>query len=94
MKKILIAILFATMTLGSIPKLSWSQQQPVSEAERRKLILQGARLWAIYCNQCHNARTPGEKAPYEWDIEIMHMHSLGNMPPEVSKALLEYLKAK
>ncbi len=94
MRKILIAVLFAIAALEFMPTMSWSQQQPDSAAERRRLVRLGARLWPIYCNQCHNARTPGEKAPYEWDMVIMHMRSLGNMPPENAKALVEYLKAR
>ncbi len=93
MRKKLIAILFAGIALGSI--YGWaSAQQPDNDAERRQMILKGARLWPIYCNQCHNARPPGAKAPYEWDLEIMHMRSLGNIPAEDARALLEYLKAR
>jgi len=94
MRKLVIAILFAVVALGSFWGRSSAQQQPTSDAERRQLILKGARLWPIYCNQCHNARPPGQKAPYEWDMEIMHMRSLGNIPPEDVRALLAYLKAR
>ncbi|MGE5817606.1 MAG: hypothetical protein ACM37Z_06245, partial [Deltaproteobacteria bacterium] len=71
-----------------------AQQQPDNEAERRQRFRLGAKLWTVYCNQCHNARTPAEKAPYEWDMVIMHMRSLGNIPPEDARALAEYLKAR
>ncbi len=94
MRKVLIAILFVGVAFGSIWGRSWAQQQPASEAERRQLVLRGTRLWAIYCNQCHNARPPSEKAPYEWDIEMMHMRSLGNIPADDLRAILEYLKAR
>jgi mono/diheme cytochrome c family protein len=95
MRKILIAILLAGIELGAIWGRSLAQQQtPEDEAERRQRFRLGAKLWPVYCNQCHNARTPAEKAPYEWDMVIMHMRSLGNIPPEYEKALLEYLKAR
>jgi hypothetical protein len=92
MKKIFVTILFASVALGAT--YGMTSAQPVSDAERRQLILKGARLWPIYCNQCHNARPPSEKAPHEWDIEIMHMRSLGNIPGENMRALLEYLKSR
>ena len=49
-------------------------------------------MWPVYCNTCHNARPGSEKAPYEWNLIIMHMRTLGNLPAEDSKALVEYLK--
>ena len=40
-------------------------------------------------------RGPGsEKAPYEWDLIMMHMRTLGNFPQEDTQAILEYLKAR
>ena len=40
-------------------------------------------------------RGPGsEKAPYEWDQIMMHMRTLGNLPPDDANAILEYLKAR
>ena len=49
---------------------------------------------AGYCNTCHNARPGSEKAPYEWDQIMMHMRTLGNLPPDDANAILEYLKAR
>ncbi len=95
MRKILIAMVFAVVALcGAWSRSSGQQQTPENEAERRQLFRLGAKLWPVYCNQCHNARTPADKAPYQWDMVIMHMRSLGNIPPENEKALLEYLKAR
>ncbi len=94
MKKLIVAILFAVVALGSFWGRSLAQQQPDDEAARRQRFRLGAKLWTAYCNQCHNARTPAEKAPHEWDMVIMHMRSLGNIPPDDAKALVEYLKAR
>jgi hypothetical protein len=33
-------------------------------------------------------------APYQWDLIIMHMRTLGNLPAGDAKALVEYLKAR
>jgi hypothetical protein len=64
----------------------------MTKAERARLFLKGAELWPIYCNQCHNARPPSEKAPYEWNQIIIHMRTLSNMPASDANAILEYLK--
>ncbi len=94
MRKLIIAILFVIVALGSFWGRSSAQQQPDDEAAKRQRFRLGAKLWTVYCNQCHNARTPAEKAPHEWDMVIMHMRSLGNIPPEDAAALVEYLKAR
>jgi hypothetical protein len=92
-KQIRIAtILLALMAL--VPRCLTARAQTMTKAERRELIKEGAKLWPIYCNQCHNARSPGEKAPHEWDQEIMHMRTLGNIPAQDARALLEYLKTR
>ena len=85
-------IVLSLVSLGTLC-FSASAQTP-SKAEKRQLIVEGAKLWPIYCNQCHNARSPGEKAPHEWDQEIMHMRTLGNIPAKDARALLEYLKTR
>ncbi len=94
MRKILIPILFAILAVGSFGGQASGQEPSPDEAARRQLVRQGARLWPMYCSTCHNARTPGEKAPYEWDMVIMHMRSLGNIPAQDARALVEYLKAR
>ncbi|HZO81896.1 MAG TPA: hypothetical protein VFB33_09385 [Candidatus Binataceae bacterium] len=60
--------------------------------EKRALFRQGARLWPVYCAQCHNARPGSEFSPQQWDAIMMHMRTLGNIPAQDSRALLEYLK--
>ena len=92
MRKLFITFLIASVALGSLYRPA-SAQAP-SKDEKRRLILKGSKLWPVYCNQCHNARPPGEKAPYEWDQEIMHMRMLGNMPADDARALVEYLKTR
>jgi hypothetical protein len=92
MRKLLIAILLAGIAFGSV--LTPVSAETMSKAERRRLFIKGAQLWPVYCNQCHNARPGSEKAPYEWDQIIMHMRTLGNIPADDQRALLEYLKAR
>ena len=92
MRKPLAAILLLATTLGSLGGIARADQA-MTPAEHRRLFLKGAELWPVYCNQCHNARPPSEKAPYEWNQIMMHMRTLGNLPPDDAEAILEYLKS-
>ena len=93
MKKLFAAIVLAALAIGSIgaPVLA---QEDIGPAEHKRLFREGAKLWPVYCNTCHNARPGSEKAPYEWDQIMMHMRTIGNLPPQDAKAILEYLKAR
>lgn len=99
MRKAAMTILLALIALGSIcqPVLAAATPNGAEEknaAEKRRLFREGARLWPVYCNTCHNARPGSEKAPYEWDMIMMHMRTLGNIPPQDANAILEYLKTR
>lgn len=90
--KRLAVVMLSLLMLCSV--VGAASAKEISKAEKRKLILKGSKLWGMYCNQCHNARPPGEKAPYEWNQEILHMRTLGNIPAENARAILEYLRAR
>ena len=96
MKKIFAAIVLATLTIGSAgARASAQEQDNISPAEHKRLFREGAKLWPIYCNTCHNARPGSEKAPYEWDHDH-HAYAdarkfTGQTTPE---RILEYLKAR
>jgi mono/diheme cytochrome c family protein len=91
MKKILIALILVAAAFASMTAPCLAAEQ--TKAEKRQLIREGAELWPIYCNQCHNARPGAEFAPYQWDQIIMHMRALPNLPAQNARAILEYLKA-
>ena len=94
MKKIFVTIwvaLLATTWCGS--RASAEEPADMSQAEQKRLFREGARLWPLYCNTCHNARPGSEKSSYEWDQIIMHMRSLGNIPEEDAEAIKVFLKA-
>jgi mono/diheme cytochrome c family protein len=93
LRKLFAAIVFATLAIGSASTPVSAQENP-SPAEQKRLFREGAKLWPVYCNTCHNARPGSEKAPYEWDQIMMHMRTLGNLPPDDAKAILQYLKAR
>ena len=93
MRNLLIALLLSGLVLGASirPVIA---QEPTNSAEQKRLFRKGAALWPVYCNTCHNARPPSEKAPYEWNAITMHMRTLGNIPADDYQALLVYLRAK
>jgi mono/diheme cytochrome c family protein len=93
MRKLFAAIVLAALAIGSAGA-PVSAQENLSPAEHKRLFREGAKLWPVYCNTCHNARTGSEKAPYEWDQIMMHMRTIGNLPPDDAKAILEYLKSR
>jgi len=93
MRKLFAAIVLATLAIGFVGAHA-SADENVSPAEHRRLFRDGARLWPVYCNTCHNARPGDEKAPYEWNLIIMHMRTLGNLPAGDVRALVEYLKSR
>jgi mono/diheme cytochrome c family protein len=64
-----------------------------SEQEHRELFRQGAKLWPVYCAQCHNARPGSEFSPAQWDTIMMHMRTLPNLPAKNQRAIVEYLKS-
>lgn len=94
MKTSLLVVVFAILTFATIGSSARAAEAPMTPAEKMQLTMRGAQLWPLYCNTCHNARPGSEKAPYEWDQIMMHMRTLGNMPPEDAKALMLYLKAR
>ena len=91
MKKIFVALMVAAAVVGPLRSVGRAEQE--SKAEKRAMIRLGAKLWPIYCNQCHNARPGSEFAPYQWDQIIMHMRALPNLPAQDARAIVEYLKS-
>ncbi len=60
--------------------------------EQRELFREGARLWPVYCAQCHNARPGSQFSPAQWDIITMHMRTQSIMPAKNMRAIKEFLK--
>ena len=72
--------------------LSVAAMAEESKAEKQQMFLDGARLWPVYCSQCHNARPGSEFSPAQWDQIMMHMRTQSNMPAKDARAIKEYLK--
>lgn len=56
-------------------------------------ISRGAEAWANNCGRCHNVRDPKELEDYEWDVSVLHMRKVGNLPGEVARDIAAFLKA-
>jgi mono/diheme cytochrome c family protein len=60
--------------------------------EQRELFVTGAKLWPVYCAQCHNARPGSQFSPAQWDSIMMHMRTQSIMPAKDIRAITEFLK--
>jgi mono/diheme cytochrome c family protein len=60
--------------------------------EERELFVTGAKLWPIYCAQCHNARPGSQFSPAQWDAITMHMRTQSIMPAKDIRAITVFLK--
>ena len=90
--RIAIASVAAIVALaGAVPSRADADEH--SAQERKKLFREGARLWPVYCSQCHQARPGGQFSPQQWDTIMMHMRTQSEMPAKDARAILEYLKA-
>jgi mono/diheme cytochrome c family protein len=79
----------------AVPLLVWTGYVAATTAqspEERKLFVEGAKLWPVYCAQCHNARPGSQFSPAQWDTITMHMRTQSIMPAKDMRAIKEFLK--
>ncbi len=88
MRTFLVAAMVALMTLVATNSRAGQEMT----TEQRKLAMEGAQLWPIYCAQCHNARPGSEFSPDQWNAITMHMRTQSNMPAKNIRAITEFLK--
>lgn len=91
MRKRTLLILTLLTALGS----SGLHREAVAEEmskEQRELFVTGAKLWPVYCAQCHNARPGSQFSPAQWDAITMHMRTQSIMPAKDIRAITEFLK--
>jgi mono/diheme cytochrome c family protein len=91
MKKLANVLMLVATILPIIAGIGFAQEE-MSKKEKAAQFRKGAELWPVYCAQCHSPRPPGDYASYQWDILLMHMRTLGNIPPGDANAILAYLK--
>jgi mono/diheme cytochrome c family protein len=87
--KLLMIPIIATLALSFASRVRAGEEQT---PEQRQLVMTGARLWPVYCAQCHNARPGSEFSPNQWDAIAMHMRTQSNMPAKDIRAIKEFLK--
>jgi mono/diheme cytochrome c family protein len=87
----MVLVLAAVFVLAAIcaPFALAAEQQ---SAEQRRLFVEGARLWPVYCAQCHNARPGSQFSPAQWETITMHMRTQSIMPAKNMRAIKEFLK--
>ena len=81
---------FALIMAAATPILSIAAEG--QSKEQRELFVTGAKLWPIYCAQCHNARPGSQFTPAQWDAITMHMRTQSIMPAKDIRAITEFLK--
>ncbi len=91
MKKLATVLMLIAAIAPMIVRSGFAQEE-MSKKEKAALFRKGAELWPVYCAQCHSPRAPGDYASYQWDILLMHMRTLGNIPPSDANAILAFLK--
>jgi hypothetical protein len=83
-------------TLAVLAVLSLAVRGAVAEEASGPDPLQlarGAKAWVVQCNRCHNLRKPKELHDLEWVVVVTHMRRVGNLPGELSRDILAFLKA-
>jgi mono/diheme cytochrome c family protein len=85
---IAIVAFTAALAISSLRAGAADEQTP----EEREEFVEGAKLWPVYCAQCHNARPGSQFSPAQWDAITMHMRTLSNMPAKDMRAIKVFLK--
>jgi mono/diheme cytochrome c family protein len=89
MKRAVLTITFGlAIAFAAATRVFAAEQAPA----QRKLFVEGAKLWPVYCAQCHNARPGSQFSPNQWDIITMHMRTQSIMPAKDMRAIKEFLK--
>jgi hypothetical protein len=89
--KLFAATIIAT-AINMLTNVTHGFSADTQSSEQRRMLIEGAHLWSIYCNQCHNARPGSQFSPAQWDAITMHMKTLSNMPAKDMRAIKEFLK--
>ena len=80
------------MTLTIVLALASRAVSLETTPDERKLFIEGAKLWPVYCAQCHNARPGSQFSPAQWDAITMHMRTQSIMPAKDIRAIREFLQ--
>tara|TARA_R110002096_G_scaffold139512_20_gene293979 strand:- start:2877 stop:3152 length:276 start_codon:yes stop_codon:yes gene_type:complete len=76
---------------------SFSAGMVVEAADKAKKdpmqTIRGAKAWAQNCGRCHNIRAPKELTDEEWEVSATHMRVRANIPGDVIRDIIVFLKA-
>jgi hypothetical protein len=66
--------------------------RPGEKPESYEDSLTGGQVFAMYCNQCHNARALAERPFFNYENVILHMRVRANLTGEEHAKLLAFLQ--
>jgi hypothetical protein len=69
----------------------WRQPRPDAPQSFEE-SLTGGEVFAMYCNQCHNARALGERPFANYQNVAAHMRVRANLTGEENEKLIEFLR--
>jgi mono/diheme cytochrome c family protein len=87
--RLVIAFLICAWIAAAVTAETAAEEQSPQE---RQTLVEGAHLWSIYCNQCHNARPGSQFSSAQWEAITMHMKTLSNMPAKDMRAIKAFLE--
>jgi hypothetical protein len=70
----------------------WRIPNPGQDAETYEDSLTGGEVFAMYCNQCHNARALGERPFANYQNVAAHMRVRANFTGEEYEKLMAFLR--
>jgi hypothetical protein len=89
-----LLVAFITIVLGTLSNtIGVGAVTDTQAPDQHRTLIEGAHLWSIYCNQCHNARPGSQFSPAQWDAITMHMKTLSNMPAKDMRAIKAFLQS-
>lgn len=86
--KYIMAAAFVTVAIAGI------SAEAAEKVKKDPLqIVRGAKSWAQTCGRCHNIRSPKELTDEEWEVSATHMRVRANIPGDVIRDIIAFLKA-
>lgn len=82
----------AVLIAGMLAVASGASAQDKPKVDRAAFA-RGARAWSENCGRCHNIRSASELSDEEWAVSVTHMRVRANIPGNVARDIIEFLKA-
>lgn len=65
---------------------------PAPAEDEAGLAQQGARIWQMTCNRCHNLRSPNEFPAEQWPVIIDHMRTRADLTRSEARAVATFMR--